>query len=85
MARIHVVPNREWRRAEVFGERGGRHVEQRSGVGPGVRRSQVLVHAEPADLDEVVDQWLTGVGPKMIGAEITGPVTGTRRSMAGRW
>jgi hypothetical protein len=39
------------------------------------------------DLDEEVTRQLTGavLGPRMIGVSITGPVTGTRRSIAGRW
>jgi hypothetical protein len=85
MPRTHVVPHGERSRAEVFVERGARDVEQRGAVGRGVRRFRLFVHAEAADLDEVVDQWLMGAGPRMMGAEITGPVTGTRRSMAGRW
>ena len=85
MSRTHVVPDGEGRGAEVFTERGCRDVEQRSAVGAAVRRFRVLVHADRADLDEVVDQLLTGAGPRTIGAEITGPVTGTRSSIAGRW
>ena len=80
-----MVPDGERRRAEVVVERGRRDVEQRGAVGPGVRWFRDFVHAEAADLDEVVDQWLMGAGPRMMGAEITGPVTGTRRSIAGRW
>jgi hypothetical protein len=85
MVRTHVVPDGERRGPEVVDERGWRDIEQRRAVGPAARRFRVLVHAEPADLGEVVDQLLTGEGPRMTGAEITGPTTGTRRSIAGRW
>jgi hypothetical protein len=86
MLRAHVVPDRERRRPEVLDERGRGEVEQRGPRRLGAQRFGICVHEEEGDLDEAMARQLTGLtGPRMIAVEITGPVTGTRRSMAGRW